>query len=191
MKTIKLYIFLFGINGILIGCNSKFSIENEISVSEKEIYQIVNHVCNELDRNTEREGQTYFYLLENNSIYFDETKKVRTSLNLYFLKDDIPFIVKQIKSNDSFKFKNSFLNSKQVLSTKVISQLIEESKNSKYSFDELYENKFRKKLFYSISVPLFSVDIKTVYVEVNRIHDGFSLLLKKVNGKWQSEVLNV
>lgn len=189
MKTIKFNVFLFVIIGILIGCNSKSETKETSSVSEKDIYEIVNDVCQNLDKTTKEEGQTYFYLLDNDSIYFGETRKTRISLNNYFSKEDIQFIIKQIQLNDSFKFKNEFLNSKQVLHSKIISQLIVESKKSKNNFHELYKKKFGKKLFCSISVPLFSLDKKTAFVEINKMHGGFSLLFKKVNGKWQSEVL--
>jgi hypothetical protein len=192
MKSIKLNIFLFAIIGIFASCNSKSEVKETPFVTEKEIYEIVNDICKNLDETSMKdEGQKYFYLIDNDSIYQDKTKNLVTSLNRYFSSEDMRFINQQIQLRKNFKYKKEFLNSKQVLSSKTIEQLIsKKDNNNRNSFYELYEEKFGKKTFCSISVPLFSLDKKTVFVKVNRLHGGFSLIYQKVNDKWQSRGLH-
>ncbi|MFN3755178.1 hypothetical protein [Flavobacterium sp.] len=190
MKYILKFTFL-----ILIGCGNsadKNELNKSLVVTDKDIYEVVNFVLNEQDKdwaNTGIKNNPYKYIIDKDSeIHFEECELTNAKkIDTIFTKEDLKFIQQQIQNRKDFKFKGKFIKSKKVISANVIQEIFREIEyNPKKDFYEIYKKEFGNDLYSSIGLPVFSKDKKTVYVKVERLmFGGFSAIYKKENDKWK------
>lgn len=162
---------------------------NSVAVSDSEIYEIVNLVLDEFDEAMRNDGfkvNPYKYLLdrdlepplsEDDSIVFTKTDTI-------FTKEDLIFISSQISDRKNFKFHADSIKSKQLLSSDLIKEMIENSYKDRIDFKDTYLQKYGSGC-YQIGLPLFSKDKKMVVLRINQFGSGETRVYKKVNEKWK------
>ena len=163
---------------------------SEIIVTESEIYEVVNFILLEAKEAEKFEGlknSRYKYLLEKdfeplfNNIDSSRILKAES----IFLKEDLKFIDRQILLRKDFKFNKDSIKSLEIMPASDIQDIIEQRiKNPRKTFYELYKSKFGDNFYYTIGLPVFSTDKKTVFIKFSSFGSGFTKVLKKVKGSW-------
>ena len=189
MKKLIAFTFL-----ILIGCKN-FNPENKLEVNnqvtDEDIYEIVNFVLEEHDKAMEKDGfkiNPYKYILDKD-LYELFTKS--DSINIFetdtiFSKEDKKYIQHQIDNRKDFRFKSNFIKTKKIISSDTIYKILHEpSKYPGNNFYERYHNKYCEGEYYSIGLPIFSKDKKTVFIKFDSFGSGYTLIYKKINNKWE------
>ncbi len=177
-----------------LSCNNSKNLENfhDNAVSENDIYEIVNLVLTESENAIKSHGlkeSPYKYLIDKDldSLFNNRDITEIKCIDSAFAKNDFEFIDKQIENRKDFRFKKSLLKIKSldIISADTIQKMIlEGSKSQSESFYSLYFKKY-KKWYYTIGLPVFSKDKKTVFVKFNSFRSGQTLVYKKVNNKWK------
>ena len=118
MKKLILILFL-----ILIACQKSNQVievknTNETSVTDSDIYEIVNLVLYEYDEASKRDGfkeNWYKYVLDRDlePLFTHNDSIVLIETDTLFTKEDLKFIEKQIFERKDFKFQTKFLKSKK------------------------------------------------------------------------------
>jgi hypothetical protein len=164
---------------------NKFIIEKKL-VSEKEIYEVINVVLGSIN---------YDELSDSNFVTEDVFMKYNFKENDYkldtlFTKKDIQFIRKQFNEVENFRLNQNLLKNMVVIPKDTLSKF-QNDKRGKHNFWDNYSKKYGNKGFYTIGLPLFSYDKKTVIITIG-FHcgglcgGGSTEIYKKVNGKWIS-----
>lgn len=162
-------------------------LENKL-VSEKEIYEVLISV---LGTTSKDRLMSTNYITEDISMKFIEVEPAflgERSLDTFFTPKDIDFIKKQIKTINNFKLKQELLEGKIVIPSDTLAKF-QTNKNGKGTFWDNYTRKYGNNCFYSISLPLFSLDRKTV-ITISSINcgslggGGATEVYRKTNGKW-------
>ena len=163
----------------------KVSIKKKL-VSEKEIYEVINVVLGSLN---------YDELSNSNYVTEDVLMKYNFRENDYkldtiFTQKDIQFIRKQFNEVENFRLNQNLLTNKVTIPRDTLAKF-QNSKRGKPNFWINYTKKYGNKGFYTIGLPLFSLDRKTVII-ISGFHCGglcgvgTTEIYKKVNGKWIS-----
>ncbi|WP_136669320.1 hypothetical protein [Flavobacterium sp. H122] len=193
---LKLYI-LITISFLIFSCKKTETVEKNKTVennlihkkqlvSEKEIYEVINVVLGSLKHD---ELIKTNYVTEDVLMKFNFKEK-DYKLDTLFSKKDIQFIRKQLIEVDNFRLNQNLLISKVVIPRDTLSKF-QNNKSRKHSFWDNYTKKYGNKGFYTMGLPLFSLDKKTVII-TSGFHCGglcgvgTTEIYKKVNGKWTS-----
>lgn len=164
--------------------NSK---DNKNLVPNDEVYGIINYI---LKNDLQEKDSKYNYLseefpLENpNNQYFGIEE-----MDTIFSKKDIEFMKLQMDNRYHFRIENSLIQDRTVISFDSLNKLFKENERSE-KFWERFEKKYKAKKFSAISLPIFSVDYKTVLISFGNhcgslCGSGKTVIYKKVNGKWK------
>lgn len=190
MKNLLIVLIL-----ILTSCknsNQKKEIELENqTITDNDIYEIVNLILKEHDKAMEKDGykiSPYKYILDKDfEPLFNKTDSTYLfKKDTIFSMEDLNFIQKQIIERKNFKFISVHIKSKEIISGDTIKKIINEPfKYSGNNFYERYHKKYGKEMFYTIGLPIFSKDKKTVFIKFDSFGWGYSLIYKKVNNKWK------
>ena len=190
MKKLILILFL-----ILIACQKSNQVievknTNETSVTDSDIYEIVNLVLYEYDEASKRDGfkeNWYKYVLDRDlePLFTHNDSIVLIETDTLFTKEDLKFIEKQIFERKDFKFQTKFLKSKKVIRAEIIRNMIDSCYKYNYSFPKAYLKKFGNDRHYTIGLPVFSKDKKTVFLKIDSYGSGTTMIFKKVNNKWK------
>jgi hypothetical protein len=190
MKTTKIISIL--IIFLLFSCKQKESV-NEIKtekelVTELELYEVINFMLPAIKSNNQ---------MNSNYVTEDVMMKIVSKENNYleldkmdslFTKNDAEFIKKQLKGIDKFKLKQKLMLDKIIIPSDTLSKF-QNNKINSLGFWENYRQKYGNKGFHTISLPLFSLDKKTVIITIG-FHcgglcgGGATEIYKKINGKW-------
>ncbi|MFT3796610.1 hypothetical protein [Flavobacterium sp.] len=181
---------------IFIGCKNQQEkpIPIAAEVTDKEIYEIVNLVIAEHEqaiKHDMREGvpSPYQYFLDRSlDPFFNKSDSLKLfSGDSIFSKHDLDFVGRQIQERKNFRYDKDEIKSKtlKVISIDTIRHLIEERKRTGKGFYELYTKKLGKGWYYSIGIPLFSKDKKTVFINFDTFGAGSSVIYRKINNRWQ------
>lgn len=160
-------------------------------VTEEDIYMIIKMVLNDSKALEILEGTQDCYILDELKIphYFDSTNHSTFKLSNYFTKEDLKFIKKQIDERKEMKLVQDSIYPKQLLSSEIIDSLTNivnrEGSDRKNNFIKKYTQKFGDRDYTTYSLPLFSKDKKTVYIEQSSIFGGHAIICRKENGKWK------
>jgi len=178
-----LYILLLP---LIISCTKK---EDSKTVSEKEMYSIINFVIStELPRLSNTSDKGYITESFTNSLFFRQEEYLNTNADSLFNKKDIEFIHQQM--NDTlFKLNPDLIKSKTVVSFDTLMKLRNKGERSS-KFWERFSEKYGKHEYFSISKPLFSVDKKTVIVSYgfhcgSLCGGGSTEIYRLVGKKWE------
>ncbi|RZL41996.1 MAG: hypothetical protein EOP00_24000 [Pedobacter sp.] len=190
MKILRVLLIIL----ILSGCekheSKKFA--NKKEVTDSDIYEIVNLVVKDADNGLKKEGikrELYKYLLDRD--YYGEVfnradSTVFTKSDTVFSKEDLKFIAQQIKKRKKFKFKQEYIREKVIISADTIQRMLEKKLTiSNYDFYKAFEIRFGNTWYYTIGLPVFSLDKKTAFIKLDGFGSGHSMIYKKINGKWK------
>jgi hypothetical protein len=180
---------------ILSSCNNS-KIEKETPnqnqiVSDDDIYEIINMVLIESANAIKIDGlkeSPYKYLIDKDldSLFNHNASMEIACVDSAFTKSDLKFINQQIQDRKNFRFKKEFLKIKslEIISADTIQKMIvEAARNRNENFYGLYFKKY-KKWYYTIGLPVFSKDKKTVFIKFNSFRSGQTMVYKKVKNKW-------
>ncbi len=188
MKSIIKYIF-FVI--LFISCtNQKKSDSSE--VTDDEIYMIVKMVLKDFETHQKIDGTFEYYLQDELETPPQAFLIPNFDFQKYFSKNDLNFIDKQIVERTNFKLIQDSIKTKKIISKKIIQTFDTEKNdqlNRKDTFIKNYQKKYGSKYYDIISLPLFSKDKKTVLIDVSNIFGGRSMIYKKNNDKWVSNIV--
>ena len=177
---------------ILIGCNNKESVKLTERVvysnkfaPETSVYSLLNFVLSTEAKNSGK------YITENlsNYIYPGQKEYFVVDNDSLFDKEDIKFIHTQIAQDTSFRLNQSLIKDKIVISFDTLFKLKKKGERS-YEFWERFDAKYGQKEFYSIGLPLFTVDRKTAIVKYgyhcgSLCGGGEVAIFKLIAGKWK------
>jgi hypothetical protein len=178
----------------ILGCEKQEpkKLVNQIDVTDSEIYEFVKVVIRDADQALKRDGikkELFPYVLDRD--YYGQVFNKIDSLTItksdtIFSKEDLNFIARQIKAREKFKLDQKFITQKRILSTDTIKKMIEKKMNIKnYNFYEAFEKRFGDGWYYTIGLPVFSLDKKTAFIKLDGFGSGSSMIYKKINNKWR------
>ncbi len=162
----------------------KKNTSQHLSVTESEIYEVVNTVLADEDKNFKT--SPFKYLLDKD--YSEEFFSKRDSIIIFesdtiFSKKDKLFLQKQVIDYKDFRFSRDSIKSKIVISSDTIKKMLN-GRPPGNNFFTAYELRFGEEMFYTIGLPIFSIDKKTVVVKIEGFGSGKTLIYKKVKNKW-------
>ena len=178
MKTIIL-IFLVIIN---ISCNHKTvseKVDQNHIVSDKEVYSFLNVVLKKQSKSltTCRNEHVLEFIKDNEE------------LESMFNAEDLVFVNKQIENEKKFALNSDYLSSSNVIPEKIINKLFIDSKNIDTFWLE-FEKKYETQSYFSVSLPIFSSNKKTVIISTEILNRGGfgasgKTVYRKINGEWK------
>lgn len=184
---------------LIISCQNFEStkiVENKNNeITEKDIYEVINFILIDMKKNDSLENYQCKYIVDKTTEHFFLTtnQNSKKKLKKYFTDSDFNFMEKQVKKSKNFKLEQSKIIRKTIISKDTLDNLIDN--NSPKRRDEFiinFEKKFGKYYYNEFSLPLFSVDKKTVLIEINSFLGGGRLIiLKKKNQKWKSTIVSI
>ncbi len=188
MKSFIQYLFL---TVFLIGCTNNQK-NDTLKVTDDEIYVFVKMVLKDLEKTQKLDGTQDYYLqdqLATPSFVYDNPS---FKLDKYFPKEDLEFIQKQIRERKDFLMLQDSIKSKRIISKKTIDSFNNNRKENidrKSHFLENYKKKYGNNFYHILSLPIFSKDKKTVHIDVSSIFGGHTIIYRKENNKWKSDVI--
>ena len=187
-------ILIFIVISLFTNC-TKHEQRNETinKVTDAEIYEIVNAILEDESKSLKKDGinyDLYKYLLDqdfSSEIFSKHDSLAFIKTDTVFSKGDLEFINMQINERKKFKFQQEFIKSKVLISSDTIIQLIDQAYNDRSNdFYDLFITKFGNHRYYTIGVPLFSLDKKTAFIKIDSYPgSGHTMIYKKINGKWK------
>lgn len=188
MKSFIQYLFL---TMFLIGCTNHRKIDS-LKVTDDEIYVFVKMVLKDLEKTQKLESTQYYYLqdqLATPSFVYDNPN---FKLDKYFQKDDLDFIQKQIGERKNFLLIQDSIKLKRIISKKTIDSFNNNRKENidrKSHFLESYKKIYGNNFYNKLSLPIFSKDKETVLIDISSFFEGKTIIYRKENNKWKSEVI--
>ena len=164
-------------------------------ISESEIYEIINLVLIDMKKSDSLENYQYKYIVDKTTkaSYLTDSPNSKKNLKKYFTDSDFKFMDEQLKENENFKLKQHKIVRKTIISKDTLDNLI--YNNSPKKRDEYiinYGEKFGNYYYDQLSLPLFSIDKKTVLIEINSFLGGGQLIiLKKKNQNWELKIVAI
>jgi hypothetical protein len=164
-------------------------------ITESEIYEVINFILIDIKKSDSLENFQGKYIVDKTTepFFITTNQNSKKKLKKYFTNSDFNFMENQLKKSKNFKLEQSKIIRKTIISKDTLENLIDN--NSPQMRDEFminYEKKFGKYYYDEFSLPLFSVDKKTVLIEINSFLGGGRLIiLKKKNQKWKSTIVSI
>lgn len=164
-------------------------------ITESEIYEVINFILIDMKKSDSLENFQGKYIVDKTTepFFITTNQNSKKKLKKYFTNSDFNFMENQLKKSKNFKLEQSKIIIKTIISKDTLENLIDN--NSPQMRDEFminYEKKFGKYYYDEFSLPLFSVDKKTVLIEINSFLGGGRLIiLKKKNQKWKSTIVSI
>jgi hypothetical protein len=180
---------------MIFSCCEKHETEKLVDANEvmdSEIYEIVNVVIKDADQGLKKDGikkELFKYLLYRD--YYGEVfnkidSATITQSDTVFSKQDLKFIAQQIKARKKFKFEQKFISNKKIISADTIQRMLEKKLTiPNYNFYKAFETRFGDSWYYTIGLPVLSLDKKTAFIKLDGFGSGHSMIYKKINNKWQ------
>jgi hypothetical protein len=164
-------------------------------ITESEIYEVINFILIDMKKSDSLENYQAKYIVDKTTEPFFITNNQNSKMKLkkYFINSDFNFMENQLKESKNFKLEQSKIIRKTIISKDTLDNLIDN--NSPKRRDEFiinFEKKFGKYYYNEFSLPLFSIDKKTVLIEIKSFLGGGRLIiLKKKNQKWESTIVSI
>jgi hypothetical protein len=164
-------------------------------ITESEIYEVINFILIDMKKSDSLENYQGKYIVDKTTEPFFITNNQNSKMKLkkYFINSDFNFMENQLKESKNFKLEQSKIIRKTIISKDTLDNLIDN--NSPKRRDEFiinFEKKFGKYYYNEFSLPLFSIDKKTVLIEIKSLLGGGRLIiLKKKNQKWESTIVSI
>ncbi len=178
MKKIIIVYFLI----LNISCNHKTiseKVDENHIVSDNEVYSFLNFILEKQSKTISKcRNENVIELITENS----ELKKIFTDKDLIFIK-------KQTENENKFEINSEYLNNVNLVSQKKIKTLFSKSRDINI-FWKKFEKEFGTESFFSVSLPIFSLNKKIVIINTEfNSKGGFgygaSEVYIKVNGEWK------
>jgi hypothetical protein len=188
MKTsLKSLIFLL----LFFSCNNskEKTLTSTKSISEKDIYLILQMVLKDMKPNEILEGTDYYILNELQKPSFVEDHIfLSKKIDSIFSKEDLRFINEQIAERKTFIVSEDSIKPKKIISKNLIDS-IKKIAPRKNEFIEKYRAKFGLNFYTIFSLPVFSKDKQTVLIDIYDISGGKTIVYKNLNNKWNQKVI--
>lgn len=187
----KIYLKSLLILLLLIHCTKNNLKENIVSqnVSDQEIYNFIKMVLNDSKITEMKEGTQNWYILD--ELLPPENFEI-VNKNNYFTDEDIKFFKKQLDKRKNMKLIQDSIYPKQLLSSQIIDSLStvvnKDGSDRLNNFTLKYTELFGYKHYITFSLPLFSKDKKTIYLERYSLSGGQAIIYRKENGKWKKNI---
>lgn len=175
--------------------SSKIIKNKNNEISESEIYEIINLVLIDKKKSDSLENYQGKYIVDKTTkaSYLNDSPNSKKNLKKYFTDSDFKFMDEQLKENENFKLEQHKILRKTIISKDTLDNLI--YNNSPKKRDEYiinYGGKFGNYYYDQFSLPLFSIDKKTVLIEINSfLGGGRSIILNKKNQKWELKIVAI
>ncbi|SEP55612.1 hypothetical protein [Flavobacterium urocaniciphilum] len=186
------YKILLFLTLIFTSCQKTESlIKKNDTISEKEIYFIINMLINELGETELKEGKLNFVVDKTSIPQLILNSNVKKSFSKYFNKEDYKYFDEQLENRKDFKISQKEIT-KKIISKSELNQLIDpKSSNVKEEFIRNYTKKYGNSNYIEFSLPLFSKDKKKVLIDINYFPSGgCTILFQKSNEEsWKSEII--
>ncbi|GGD24009.1 hypothetical protein [Flavobacterium orientale] len=185
MKQYSLF-YLVGL--ILLSCSNSNTKVNPEAVTDHEVYAALKLAINDLKLHEKQDGTENYYIEDVLKAPVFKTKLPRPTekLTTYFSEEDLAFLEKQLAERENYQLAQDSISPKKLISHQTIDSLTASSNYNKNEFLKNYNLKFGENYFTSFSLPLYSLDKKTIYIDCNTIFGGRSIIYKKTNGKWKA-----
>lgn len=160
------------------------------TITDSDIYEIVNLILDETDNASKIDGlktNPYKYILDKDlEPLFNRVDSIALlKTDTLFSKEDLKFINKQINSRKDFKFKSDFIKSKKIIPAEVIQNIMKDCEKNGGRFYDKFHEKFGDDLYYTIGLPVFSKDKKTVFIKFDSFGSGRTIVYKKIKNNWK------
>lgn len=178
----------------LVSCNLKeeeviVSSDNGTTIYESDIYEVINAFfedekeTNILD-GIDYEGELLSVSSNRNYIHHEDLGEFGI-----ITKEDRDFILHQINSLDRYDLKQEYISKFKLVPIDTMNVFMDYViRQEKRNWEEIFikfQNQFKKDDFYTITIPLFSLDKKTAIINFGRgFGGGVSQVYIKENGKW-------
>ena len=181
MKNILYFLIIIS----FISCEEKKAISRNL-VPDKEVYDIINFIIkNEFSKsnnNSKYLSEEFPMILPDNE-YFGIEK-----MDTIFSKSDVEFMKLQISKRYEFRIERNLIQNKVVIPFDSINKLRISEKSDQ--FWKRFQIKYDARKFDGISLPLFSVDYKTVIISYGHhcgslCGSGETSIYRRVNGHWK------
>jgi len=165
----------------------KLAIKKQM-VSDKEIYAFINEIM------PYEENKDFSYcnkIADKNLMLMQTSKEFINGIDTIFSKKDLKFLIEQTKYEIDFKLNKKLLKNKIVISGDTIKKFTQgRNKDGRSQFWDKYHKKYGEGGFCSVTLPLFSIDRKTVLVTTSMncgrlCGEGGTYIYRKINGKWE------
>lgn len=164
-------------------------------ITESEIYEVINFILIDMKKSDSLENYQGKYIVDKTTEPFFITNNQNSKMKLkkYFTNSDFNFMENQLKESKNFKLEQSKIIRKTIISKDTLDNLIDNhSPKRRDEFIINFEKKFGKYYYNEFSLPLFSIDKKTVLIEIKSFLGGGRLIiLKKKNQKWESTIVSI
>jgi hypothetical protein len=170
----------------LLACKEKNTLGSNL-VTDIEVYNVIDFI---IKNEFHIKGSEKSYISEEfpiplpNVQYFgiDELTEI-------FSKKDIEFMKLQLDQSYAFRINERLIKVGKIISFDSLGLLYKENERSD-KFWKRFEKKYKAHKFYGVSLPIFSVDLKTVMVSYGNhcgslCGSGQTVIYKKKNGKWK------
>jgi hypothetical protein len=184
---------------LIISCqdfeSTKIEKNQNNEITESEIYEVINFILIDMKKSDSLENYQGKYIVDKTTepFFITNNQNSKKKLKKYFTNSDFNFMENQLKESKNFKLEQSKIVRKTIISKDTLDNLIDN--NSPQMRDEFiinFEKKFGKYYYDEFSVPLFSIDKKTVLIEIKSFLGGGRLIiLKKKNKKWESTIVSI
>jgi hypothetical protein len=161
---------------------------NKQIVSDKEIYAFINEI---MPYEKSKDISYCNKIVDTDPSLSKTSEEFIKGIDTIFSKQDLKFIIEQTKYEEDFKLNEKLLKNKIVISGDTLSKFTQgRNEDGRSQFWDKYHSKFGPGGFCSITLPLFSIDKKTVLVTTG-MHcgrlcgEGGSYIYRKINGKWE------
>jgi len=170
----------------LISCKEEKLINKNLA-PDKEIYSIINFILkNELREKDSKNiylSEEFPLAIPNNNYFGIE------GLSEIFSEKDIEFMKLQLNKRYDFRINKNLIKNRIVISFDSLNELYKENEKSD-KFWERFEKKYKAQKFDAISLPIFSVDFKTVMISYGKhcgslCGSGKTAIYRKINGHWE------
>lgn len=164
-------------------------------ITESEIYEVINFILIDMKKSDSLENYQGKYIVDKTTepFFLSINPNSKKKLKKYFTDSDFNFMENQLKERKKFKLEQSKIIRKTIISKDTLDNLIDNNYTKRRDdFILNYEEKFGNYYYSEFSLPLFSIDKKTVLIEINSFLGGGRLIiLKKRNQKWKSTVVSI
>ena len=179
---VKLYFILIFIVVIIFSCrqniNKKLLEEIPILIPEKELFNTIDSIYR-ID--TYDNYAMTLGLVGSKTKYLDRLLKNPERIDSFFSNDDLLFMKKQEARITVFNLKPEYFPGKVIIPVDTLAKFMDKDRSVYY---KRIKEKYGTSLFNVISIPLFSIDRKTVLIHKYGFGHGGLYIFKKRNNNW-------
>ncbi|MEN9336281.1 MAG: hypothetical protein RLZZ500_1268 [Bacteroidota bacterium] len=179
-----------------ISCNQMQTPKKEVQqngTTQKDIYFALSLVFKTLQQTEQLEGNQTPYLVNRLEmpVFVEENASLKAKIVSLFSGDSL-HIDGQCKQWNQFVLSQKEIKFKRLIPADELDKMHDSKAADRTTqFLKNYQKKYGNKLFYRISMPIYSPDKNTFYIDLNTLGSGQSFVFQKKNGKWTKRVISI